>query len=339
MEPIFIHDIDPVFLRLGILELRYYGLLFFLGVLTLFFFMGYFFKQEGLKSPWQYAEDYIFYLFIGVVLGARLVHVLFYNPSYYFSNPISIFKIWEGGIASHGGVLGAFLATWIFSKRKDISFYSLADKVVIPFSLATMFVRFGNFLNAEIVGRISDVTWTVAYKFSRFQLSSSTVEYYTQKLPKNEWLKNLMLSYHKKNGLTEDSLNQLIESYTFGESNNLILTELNSLLSTLPRHPSQFYEMLFGLICFAILFWVYKKLYTSLQLPQGTNLYLALVIYFGFRFWAEFYKEYQGLSPESSFTMGQYLSLPLIGLGLGMLIHYFLRSQRRKRRIAKINNL
>src|SRR3989344_2891848 len=134
--------IDPVLLNLGPFEIRYYGLLFALAFLIGYFIARKLAKEFDVKE--KRVEDFSFYAILAVVIGARLFEVLFYNPSYYFSNPMKILYVWEGGLASHGAVIGLIVLTYLFVKKYKLKFYKIADLFVIPISLGASFVRLGN---------------------------------------------------------------------------------------------------------------------------------------------------------------------------------------------------
>lgn len=153
--------IDPILLRLGPLEIRYYGVLFALGFLIGYFILRKLAPERNIKP--DMIDDFLIWLIPGMVIGARLFEVLVYEPSYYFSNPAKIIAVWEGGLASHGGLLGGILVTWWFCRKHKIHFYDLADLGVIPGVLGAAFVRIGNFMNGEIVGRVSDVPWAMEF--------------------------------------------------------------------------------------------------------------------------------------------------------------------------------
>ena len=153
--------IDPVLFKLGSFEIRYYGLLFALA-----FLIGYYLAKK-LSKEFNIEESKIenisIYLLISIIIGARLFEVLFYDPAYYFSDPIKIFYIWEGGLASHGAIIALILFTYIYCKRKNVKFYNFADLFIIPISLGAAFVRLGNFFNSELVGKITPVPWAVQF--------------------------------------------------------------------------------------------------------------------------------------------------------------------------------
>jgi phosphatidylglycerol---prolipoprotein diacylglyceryl transferase len=160
----FIHNINPVLFSIGPLEIRYYGIIYALGFIITYFMLHYFVKSKRLSLKKEDIDDFVFYAVIGVVLGARFVYVLFYNLSYYLANPLESFAFWSGGLSFHGGLLGAVIAISIFCKKKKIRFYQIADLIVIPTALGLALGRLGNFLNGELVGRITDVPWGVKFK-------------------------------------------------------------------------------------------------------------------------------------------------------------------------------
>jgi phosphatidylglycerol:prolipoprotein diacylglycerol transferase len=104
-----------------------------------------------------------FWLIIALVVGARLFEVIIWNPSYYLSNPLQIFAVWKGGMAFHGGLIGVVIAALLFCKKRKLSFYKVADVLVLPASLAMALVRVGNFINGELYGIVTTVPW--CFKF------------------------------------------------------------------------------------------------------------------------------------------------------------------------------
>ncbi len=244
----FVWNIDPTILKLGPLQLRYYGILFGCTLL-----LGYHLFQKRMQKTGyskELSESFLMWGVLGVVIGARLVHCLFYEPDFYLSHPLEILKVYKGGIASHGATLGLFTVLLIFSKAKKVPFMILGDAIVFAAAVGATFVRLGNFFNSEIVGRVTTVPWAV--RFLRY----------------------------------DDKL----------------------------RHPSQLYEALGGLIVLFTLIYLDKK---EKEIKPGKMAGVFLVMYFSFRFLVEFVKEYQTL--HSFLTMGQYLSIPFILIGIGFL--------------------
>lgn len=158
MLDFIIWNADPVLLSFGPLQVRWYGLAFAIG-----FFIGYkimekMFKHEGAPEKWL--GILLAYLVIGTIVGARLGHVFFYQWDYYSQHPIEIFKIWEGGLASHGGTIALIIAMFIFSwavAKKPASW--IFDKVVIPIALVGGLIRLGNLMNSEIYGDETSLPW------------------------------------------------------------------------------------------------------------------------------------------------------------------------------------
>jgi len=155
-------DISPEIFSLGPISVRWYGLLFAASFLVGFQIMTRIFKDE--RKSEKDLNDLLFYMLAGTILGARIGHCLFYNPEYYLSNPLEIIKVWKGGLASHGAAIGIVTAMYIYSKKKvGQSFLWVMDRVVITVALAGFFIRTGNLMNSEIIGRATDVPW--AFKF------------------------------------------------------------------------------------------------------------------------------------------------------------------------------
>jgi prolipoprotein diacylglyceryl transferase len=158
---ITVWDMNPVLLSIGPLHLRWYGLLFASGIFSGLYILRWIYRREGRDV--DETDDLLLYAIAGIVVGARLAHCLIYEPSYYLSHPIEILFVWRGGLASHGGLLGMFLATWLFCKKHGISFVWLVSRLTIPGSLFAFFVRMGNFFNSEILGRATDAPWAIIF--------------------------------------------------------------------------------------------------------------------------------------------------------------------------------
>src|SRR6478609_5268454 len=138
------------------LTLRWYGLLFALGFLISQQILYYIFKKEG--KPEKDVDTLTIYMVIATIIGARLGHVLFYEPERYLSNPVDILKIWEGGLASHGAAIGILFALWLYSRKKFVgqNYLQTLDRIVILVCLTGALIRFGNFFNSEILGKPTD---------------------------------------------------------------------------------------------------------------------------------------------------------------------------------------
>lgn len=164
MNWLYLHwSASPDIAHIGPLTLRWYGLLFAAGFFIGFYLMRWVYRQEG--RPETDLDTLLWYLLLGTVIGARLGHCLFYEPAYYLANPVEIIKIWEGGLASHGGTLGVLLALYLYTrKRPNQPFLWLADRLTVPTALTATFIRIGNFFNSEIYGKITTVPWAIVFE-------------------------------------------------------------------------------------------------------------------------------------------------------------------------------
>ena len=154
--------VDPVAFSFGSWSIRWYGILLALG-----FFLGYMiFKKFALEKGFSESlvDDFFIWLVPSGIVGARLFEVLVYEPAYYFANPLKIFYVWEGGLASHGGMIGAFFAVYVVSKKYKMHFYDLADLLPVPFFIGAALGRIGNFINGELVGKVTSVPWAVHFQ-------------------------------------------------------------------------------------------------------------------------------------------------------------------------------
>jgi phosphatidylglycerol:prolipoprotein diacylglycerol transferase len=155
---------DPIALRIGPLAVHWYGLMYLVGF-ALVYGLGRYRLQQGHTAALtaRDLEDLIFYSVLGVVAGGRLGYVLFYKPSHYFTHPLEILYLWEGGMSFHGGLVGVILAMLLFARQRRLSFWALADFVapLIPLGLAAG--RIGNFINGELWGRLTDLPWGMVF--------------------------------------------------------------------------------------------------------------------------------------------------------------------------------
>lgn len=156
-------NIDPEIFSLGGIAPRYYGLCFVAAFLIGEKYCTYYLEKKGF-TPKEISKLLTLSI-LGTILGARLGHCLFYEPAYYLSNPLEILYVWQGGLASHGGFLGVILAVLYFTKKvKPISLIWLLDLVAAPALLGGGFIRLGNLMNSEIIGKMTDVPWAFVFK-------------------------------------------------------------------------------------------------------------------------------------------------------------------------------
>ncbi|MDD2799804.1 MAG: prolipoprotein diacylglyceryl transferase [Bacteroidales bacterium] len=153
---------DPAIITILGREIRWYGLMFAIGFWVGFKIVEKMFLREKIDLKWL--DSLFLYVMAGTVIGARLGHCLFYGWDYYSAHPIEIFKIWEGGLASHGGAMGIIIAIYIYSKKvTHKSMLFTFDRLVVPVALVAALIRIGNLFNHEIYGHPTDLPWAFRY--------------------------------------------------------------------------------------------------------------------------------------------------------------------------------
>lgn len=266
----------------------WYGIMWALGFIIGFRIMERMLKRE--HEPKELMDKVLIYTLIGGILGARFGHVFFYDWAAYKDNPIDILKIWEGGLASHGGAIGVILATWLLARQikgKDLTW--LLDRLVVPTALAGFLIRIGNLFNHEIVGKETGTDF--GFKFLRHDIHSWQAAQATGE----EYL--------------HDAYSMIAHEPQFAY-----------LLEQVPnRHPAQLYEAICYLVIFFLMFFLYWR--TNARRLKGFLLGTFLALVFGARFIIEYFKEVQGGTDDGSLfggalNMGQILSLPLVVFGL-----------------------
>ncbi len=155
-------NIDPIALHIGAIQMHWYGILFASGLLSAYFIGEWIFKKEGVDT--KLLDPLFFYIVIGIVVGARLFHVIFYDPIYFSHHLLEILEVWKGGLASHGGAIGAILAVWLFCKKYNIDFWWLIARAMPSTFVLATFIRIGNFFNSEIVGLKTNLPWGVVFE-------------------------------------------------------------------------------------------------------------------------------------------------------------------------------
>lgn len=244
-------SIHPVAFSLGPLKVHWYGLMYLFGFLLAWGLAHWRVKHQHLGWGSSEIEDLIFWAAVGVILGGRLGYMLFYTQGAWYHHPLSIFRIWEGGMSFHGGLIGVAIALSWFAHRHRRSYLNVADFLVPLVPLALGLGRIGNFINAELVGRVTNLPWAMIFPHS----------------------------------------------------------------DGLPRHPSQLYAVgLEGILLF-ILVWIYARK----RRPVGRVTALFLIGYACCRLVDECFRQPDiqlGFLAFGWLTMGQLLSLPLLGVGL-----------------------
>jgi len=157
----FINNFDPVAIEIFSLEIRWYSLAYIFGILFGWILSKKLFIQNiEIKKKF---DDYLTYLIIGIILGGRLGYVLIYNLSFYINNPLDIFKIWQGGMSFHGGLIGVIFVSIIFARKNNQNSFLYMDIVSLVAPIGIFFGRISNFINSELYGTITNVSWAVTF--------------------------------------------------------------------------------------------------------------------------------------------------------------------------------
>jgi len=156
-------NIDPVAFQIGPLKVRWYGLMYVFGFVGGYFLVRWLAEKRKVELPKDALQEMISYLAIGVIVGGRLGYVLFYNLPFYLSHPLEVFAVWHGGMSFHGGLLGALLMGWWFTKRRGLPFYQVVDLFAVAAPIGLGLGRIGNFINGELYGRPTSVPWAMIF--------------------------------------------------------------------------------------------------------------------------------------------------------------------------------
>jgi phosphatidylglycerol:prolipoprotein diacylglycerol transferase len=273
-HPYFV-DIDPIAFSIGPLAVHWYGIMYLLGF-GMAWWLGERRRRAGrLPISHEQFSDLVFYGMLGVTLGGRLGYMLFYDTTEFLAHPLSLLRIWEGGMSFHGGLLGVLVAGWLWSRRNGVHFFDTIDFVAPLVPIGLGLGRLGNFIGGELWGRHTDVAWGMIFPRALDAL-----------------------------GRTRDELHAMA---------------LAGQLDHEARHPSQLYQaFLEGAVLFAVLWWFSRK-----PRPRYAVSGLFALLYGVFRFAVEFVREPDvqlGYLAFGWLTMGQVLSLPLIGIGVVLLV-------------------
>ena len=277
----FVWDADPVIFSIGEHGIRWYGLLLAIGFLLGYIVLGRIMKKEGYEQ--KQTDKFAIYIILGCVIGLRLGHCLFYNPGYYLSHPLEILKVWEGGLASHGGAIGILLAIWLYARRTKMPYFESLDKVVVVVPLAGAFVRIGNFINSEILGVPTTLPWGV--KFMRN-------------------MEDLNEAYIASNGACPDLGSECLSEFMIA------------------RHPTQLYEAFFYIAMFFVFFLIYSKFAKNWKHGTFLGWFVLVLFGFRFliEYTKTEQAEFIWNAP---ITMGQLLSIPFIIFGIVLVVRQY----------------
>ncbi|MBF0272930.1 MAG: prolipoprotein diacylglyceryl transferase [Magnetococcales bacterium] len=258
-------QIDPVLIHIGPLAIRWYGLMYTLTFLLGWPLLKWQARRQSLGLSPEVLADLVMGILLGVILGGRFGYILFYHFSYYLANPLAVFRVWEGGMSFHGGLLGVLLAGFLFARKHGLSFLVLGDLMAVVTPLGLLLGRIGNFINGELWGRPTDLPWGVLFPGAGPE----------------------------------------------------------------PRHPSQLYEAgLEGVMLLLLMLWLGRK-----RRSPGFLGGVFLTGYAVSRLLVEMVREpdaHLGLL-AGGLTMGQWLTFPMLFIGLGLVIHSRHRTDARPR--------
>jgi phosphatidylglycerol:prolipoprotein diacylglycerol transferase len=254
--------LDPVALNLGFFQLKWYSLAYIAGILIGWWYLLKLLDRPGAPMARRHADDFVFYATLGIILGGRIGYVLFYAPDM-VGDPIKIFRLWDGGMSFHGGMVGLILGIWWLARKHGLRALRVADYVTCVAPIGQFFGRLANFVNGELWGKPSDAPWAIVFP--------RTVA----------------------GGMDP------------------------------ARHPSQLYEatgeglLLFLLLAF--LFWKTDARYKPGFL-LGTGLAGFGVARFVIEFWREPDAQLVAFSQATGLHMGQWLTLPMIAVGVYLMV-------------------
>lgn len=350
----------------------WYSVLFAAGFIIGYQIMIKIFKTEN-HNP-EDVDVLTVHMVLATVLGARFGHLAFYEPERWLADPLMFFRVWEGGLASHGAAIGILIALYLYShyyivigwskrvfkkrKRKGQSYLWTVDRVVITVALAGAFIRFGNFVNSEIIGKPTESDYGVVFgRVAEEYLEEANIGIASAEAAKGSGealapgtvpvtltltFENQRISEPNARALVENQVKSILtnsigikEHYVQDEriDYELTLQDRNyvAVIDTygISRHPSQLYEAGTCLILFAILLWLWFRLKD--KTPEGLLTGLFMVWIFGFRWFHEIFKENQvAFEDDLSYNMGQILSIPLVAIGLSILLNVYIKERKRK---------
>ncbi len=160
-EEFFTWNVSPEIYSIGFLKIRWYSLMFIIGFLGSYHIMRQMYRTAGHHDA--LVSSLLTWVILGTIIGARLGHCLFYDPSFYFSKPLEILQVWKGGLASHGGFTGVMLAIFFYCRRYRMNFLWVVDRATIGGLLIAALIRIGNFFNSEMIGTPSQLPWAIIF--------------------------------------------------------------------------------------------------------------------------------------------------------------------------------
>ena len=163
----YTHNLDPILIDFGFIVIRWYSLAYIFGIVIGWWFgkkiIRHIIKNTNIKFRLDDFDDLISYLIISIIIGGRMGYVIFYNFQYYITNPTEIIKVWEGGMSFHGGLLGVIIGSYFFAKKRGLLTFFILDIIACVAPIGIFLGRIANFINSELVGKATNVTWSVIF--------------------------------------------------------------------------------------------------------------------------------------------------------------------------------
>ena len=163
----FTHNLDPILFNFGLFAVRWYSLAYIAGILIGWWvgkkILIFRFKNSNYQFNLNIFDDLITYLIISIIIGGRVGYIIFYNLDYYLTNPLEMIKIWEGGMSFHGALAGIIIGTYSFTKKREIKFLYMLDIIACVAPIGIFFGRIANFINGELIGKVTNVSWSVIF--------------------------------------------------------------------------------------------------------------------------------------------------------------------------------
>ncbi len=300
----YLHKLDPfIFHITESFGPRWYGMAYVMAFICGFALLTHLAKKGYADINPAQVGDYITWAALfGVMIGGRLGYVFFYKPEM-LREPLSVFRVWEGGMSSHGGMIGLVLFTFYYTRKYKLSYTNLGDNLCVVATIGLLFGRLANFINGELYGRAANLPW--AMQFPKELTDSHGAA-----------LADRAIALAQPIDSTITTVDDLLRVFPANPKIEAVMREVLT-----PRHPSQLYEgFLEGVLLFGILWFVRTRMRT----PNGVLCGLFLSLYAVLRIVVEFFRE-----PDASmigpFTHGQFLSFFLFALGLGFIVYARMR--------------
>ncbi len=196
---IILPKFDPIMVSIGPLDLRWYSLAYLVGLIFAWWYVRRQVRAPGSAMSQTHVDDFLFWGTLGVILGGRFGYVLFYNFSFYSQNPMDIFKVWDGGMSFHGGAAGVVLGVIFFSLKHKLNMFRVADLIAIVTPIGLLLGRLANFVNGELYGRATDVSWAMIFPSDPYRQARHPSQLYEAFLEGIVLFALMMFLWHKTN--------------------------------------------------------------------------------------------------------------------------------------------